>query len=148
MAAGGFAAMMHRVRSTYTLNIGEIVKPKLFNSSKPYGTTIMAPNRGPPSKSGAGKSSSKTAGKGSGNSVGNGSSVKNRISKSKPKAPPPKQQKTKSAQVPQRKKRKIYTDKELGLPKLNMITPVGVEKPRGKKKGKIFVDDRVRISWL
>lgn len=24
---------------------------------------------------------------------------------------------------------------------LNMITPVGVEKPRGKKKGKVFVDD-------
>lgn len=24
-----------------------------------------------------------------------------------------------------------------------MITPVGVEKPKGKKKGKVFVDDRV-----
>jgi hypothetical protein len=148
VAAGGFAAM---TGTKYTLNIGEIFKPKLFNFGKPCkpcGTKTMAPNRGPPSKSGAGKSSSKTGGKGSGNSAGNGSSVKNRISKSKPKAPPPKQQKTKSAQVPQRKKRKIYTDKELGLPKLNMITPVGVEKPRGKKKGKIFVDDRVWIFWL
>ena len=38
----------------------------------------------------------------------------------------------------------MYTDKELGLPMLNMITPVGVEKPRGKKKGKVFVDDSVR----
>jgi len=104
----------------------------------------MAPNRGPPSKSGPGKSSGKTGSKGSGKPAGNGSSVKNRISKSKVKAPPPKQQKTKSAHGPQRKKRKIYTDKELGLPKLNMITPVGVEKPRGKKKGKVFVDDRVR----
>jgi len=24
-----------------------------------------------------------------------------------------------------------------------MITPIGVEKPKGKKKGKVFVDDRV-----
>lgn len=40
-------------------------------------------------------------------------------------------------------KNKKYTDEELGVPQLNMITPVGVEKPRGKKKGKVFVDDRV-----
>lgn len=42
-----------------------------------------------------------------------------------------------------KKKRRIYTEKELGVPALNMITPVGVEKPKGKKKGKVFVDDRV-----
>lgn len=112
----------------------------------------MAPNRGPPSKQGAGKSSSKSGSKpgskGSGKPAGNGSSFKNRVSKSKVKAPPPKQQKTKSAHGPQKKKRKVYTNKELGLPKLNMITPVGVEKPRGKKKGKVFVDDRVRKFWL
>lgn len=40
-------------------------------------------------------------------------------------------------------KNKTYTAEQLGIPKLNMITPVGVEKPRGKKKGKVFVDDRV-----
>lgn len=33
------------------------------------------------------------------------------------------------------------TEKELGIPALNMITPVGVQKPKNKKKGKIFVDD-------
>jgi 60S ribosomal subunit assembly/export protein LOC1 len=44
-----------------------------------------------------------------------------------------------------KKKRRVYTEKELGIPALNMITPIGVEKPKGKKKGKIFVDDRVRI---
>ena len=59
-----------------------------------------------------------------------------------PKLPPPKQQKTKST-GPLKKKKKVYADKELGLPHLNMITPVGVQKPRGKKKGKIFVDDVV-----
>ena len=41
------------------------------------------------------------------------------------------------------KGRKVYTEKELGVPQLNMITPVGVEKPKGGKKGKVFVDDRV-----
>ena len=101
----------------------------------------MAPNRGPPKKTGPVKFS-----KGSKTSTrpgALGANTKNRVSK-KAKAPPPKQQKTKSATGPQKKKRKVYTEKELGLPKLNMITPVGVEKPRGKKKGKIFVDDRVR----
>ena len=49
----------------------------------------------------------------------------------------------KSVTVPVRKKRKVYTEKELEIPKLNMITPVGVEKPKGKKKGKVFVDDKV-----
>ncbi|CAG8962052.1 hypothetical protein HYFRA_00005094 [Hymenoscyphus fraxineus] len=41
-----------------------------------------------------------------------------------------------------RKKRRVYTEKELGVPVLNMVTPVGVEKPRGGKRGKVFVDDR------
>lgn len=37
----------------------------------------------------------------------------------------------------------MYTEKELDIPQLNMITPIGVGKPKGKKKGKVFVDDRV-----
>lgn len=65
-------------------------------------------------------------------------------SKSVLKAPPPKQQKTKSAAPPPKKKRPVYTAEELGVPALNMITPVGAVKPRGKKKGKVFVDDGVR----
>lgn len=68
--------------------------------------------------------------------------TKNKISK-KNKAPPPRQQKTKSASGPVKKNRRVYTDEELGITKLNMITPVGVELPKGKKKGKIFVDDQV-----
>jgi len=47
-----------------------------------------------------------------------------------------------------KKKKRIYTEKELGIPTLNTITPVGVEKPKGKKKGKVFVDDRVRCCKL
>lgn len=45
-----------------------------------------------------------------------------------------------------RNKKKTYTEKELDIPTLNMITPVGVTKPKGKKKGKVFVDDKV--CWL
>lgn len=44
------------------------------------------------------------------------------------------------------KKKKTYTAEELGIPKLNSITPVGVVKPKGKKKGKVFVDDPVRAG--
>ncbi|KAH6686312.1 60S ribosomal subunit assembly/export protein LOC1 [Plectosphaerella plurivora] len=50
----------------------------------------------------------------------------------------------------QRKKNKnrTYSDKELGVPTLNKITPVGVEKPKGKKKGKVFVDDRESMNTI
>lgn len=46
-------------------------------------------------------------------------------------------------ELQKKKKKKVYSAKELGIPELNMVTPVGVEKPKGKKKGKVFVDDRV-----
>ncbi|KAL2432512.1 60S ribosomal subunit assembly/export protein LOC1 [Exophiala dermatitidis] len=76
--------------------------------------------------------------------------------------PPPKQVKTKpgvhsqtatgssssSAAKSSKRKQKTYTDKELNLPTLNMITPVGVQKPRGKKKGKVFVDDRESMMTI
>ena len=73
-------------------------------------------------------------------------SSKSRVSK-KSKVPPPTHQKTKPVQsfAKKPKKQKNYTDEELGIPKLNMITPAGVRAPRGKKKGKVFVDDGVSI---
>ena len=71
-----------------------------------------------------------------------GAKTKSKISK-KINAPPPNQQKTKSATAPVKKKKRVYTEKELGIPTLNMITPVGVSAPKGKKKGKVFVDDAV-----
>lgn len=78
-----------------------------------------------------------------------GSNAKSRVSKKPgPKAPAPKQQKTKSNKGPVKKKKRVYTDKELGIPKLNMITPVGVDLPKGKKKGKVFVDDQVSLRGL
>jgi 60S ribosomal subunit assembly/export protein LOC1 len=77
-------------------------------------------------------------------------------SKSKPKPagkrPTPQQIKTKPGThnrvKPRKKKQRVYTDKELGLPALNMITPAGVQKPKGKKKGKIFVDDRESMMTI
>lgn len=66
--------------------------------------------------------------------------------KQKPKGPVVSQQiKEKNrATLLKKPKKKTYTDEELNIPKLNMITPVGVVKPKGKKKGKVFVDDKVR----
>jgi 60S ribosomal subunit assembly/export protein LOC1 len=34
------------------------------------------------------------------------------------------------------------------LPTLNMITPAGVTKPKGKKKGKIFIDDKESMMTI
>ncbi|KAK3373754.1 60S ribosomal subunit assembly export protein loc-1 [Lasiosphaeria ovina] len=52
------------------------------------------------------------------------------------------------AELLHKKKKRVYTAKELGLPELNMVTPVGVQKPRGKKKGKVFIDDRESMNTI
>lgn len=46
-------------------------------------------------------------------------------------------------QMDKKKKKKTYTEEELGIPKLNSIRPIEVVKPKGQKKGKVFVDDPV-----
>ncbi|KAL2039147.1 hypothetical protein N7G274_008196 [Stereocaulon virgatum] len=99
----------------------------------------MAPTRTVKSSVKGAKASSKTSTL--------GAKTKSWVSK-KLKAPPPKQQKTKPAQGPSKRKRKVYTDKELGIPKLNMITPMGVDLPKGKKKGKVFVDDQQSMMTI
>lgn len=65
-----------------------------------------------------------------------GSALKQRHSIGRPHKP--------AAKV--KKQRRRYTEKELGVTTLNGTVPVGVEKPKGKKKGKIFVDDQVHSS--
>lgn len=80
------------------------------------------------------------------------------IVKSKPKSkkqqgtPPSQQIKDKGRAALLKKlknpKKKLYSDEQLGIPELNMITPVGVEKPKGKKKGKVFVDDTESMSTI
>ncbi|KAK8191119.1 60S ribosomal subunit assembly/export protein loc-1 [Phyllosticta capitalensis] len=46
------------------------------------------------------------------------------------------------------KKERTYTEAQLGIPKLNMITPAGVQKGKGKKKGKVFVDDQQSMMTI
>ncbi|GFF57660.1 60S ribosomal subunit assembly/export protein loc1 [Aspergillus udagawae] len=96
----------------------------------------MAPNK----PSVKGKSSSKGD---SGKSKPLSSASK--VSKKNAKRPPPKEVKSKArteSSLLKKTKKREYTEEELNLPKLNMITPVGVVKPKGKKKGKVFVDDQ------
>ncbi|ANB15294.1 Loc1p [Sugiyamaella lignohabitans] len=46
------------------------------------------------------------------------------------------------------KKQRVYTEKELGIPKLNKsIDPEGIKKPRGKK-GKVFADKNAMLRIL
>ncbi|KAJ9361537.1 hypothetical protein DTO027B9_698 [Paecilomyces variotii] len=107
----------------------------------------MAPNRGSSSKNSAGKPSGGSKGKPS------TLSSASRVSKSsaKVKRPPPKEVKSKARTAPEnlkKKKKREYTEKELDLPALNTITPVGVVKPKGKKKGKTFVDDQESMMTI
>ncbi|KIV91015.1 hypothetical protein PV10_05607 [Exophiala mesophila] len=113
----------------------------------------MAPK--PPTK---GKSKLPTSRKSSTTSSKSSRPSSSSSSKSKPVHRPTKQVKTKPASATlsssalsntKKKKQRVYTDKELDLPKLNMITPAGVTKPaRGKKKGKVFVDDHESMMTI
>ncbi|RMJ21538.1 hypothetical protein PHISP_07596 [Aspergillus sp. HF37] len=80
------------------------------------------------------------------------SSSSSRVSKKNAgKRPPPQEQKSKARTEPgqlKKTKKRQYTEDELDLPKLNMITPAGVVKPRGKKKGKTFVDDQDGMATI
>lgn len=105
----------------------------------------MAPNRGTT------KASNKSGPKKDVKSSTSASKVSKVSKDKKGKRPPPKEMKNKSRSAPdmlKKKKKREYTEKELNLPSLNQITPVGVTKPRGKKKGKVFVDDQVRCAFI
>ncbi|KLJ12687.1 hypothetical protein EMPG_09484 [Blastomyces silverae] len=108
----------------------------------------MAPNRGPSSKA-SNKTSS--ASKSKSKPLSSSSRVSKPKSKSAVSRPPPKEIKAKPRTAPEhlkRRKRRVYTEKELDLPQLNMITPVGVTKPKGMKKGKVFVDDQESMMTI
>jgi 60S ribosomal subunit assembly/export protein LOC1 len=94
-----------------------------------------------PSKGGAGKPSSSKIRKGSTSS-----------SAKKPQGQVSgEQKKTKSANShgqANKKKKKVYTAAELGIPELNGITPEGVTKPPNMKKGKNFVDDNEGMAAI
>ena len=70
------------------------------------------------------------------------SALSKRRAKSLTLAKPGDAQKTKPASIDKKKKRRVYTEAELNIPKLNGIVPIGVQKSKGQKKGKKFVDDQ------
>ncbi|KAJ5701495.1 hypothetical protein N7493_007213 [Penicillium malachiteum] len=97
-----------------------------------------------PTTKGSSKGSSSGGAKGGKPSLSSVSRV-SKSSKKNVKRPPPVEVKSKARTEKenlQKKKKRVYTEAELDLPKLNTITPVGVVKPKGKKKGKTFVDDQ------
>ncbi|KAJ5674789.1 uncharacterized protein N7477_004723 [Penicillium maclennaniae] len=104
----------------------------------------MAPTKGSSSKGSSSGGGSRGSVKGKSSNFSSDSRVSKSSKKNAPKRPPPKEVKSKARTAPenlQKKKKRVYTEAELDLPKLNSITPVGVIKPKGKKKGKTFVDD-------
>lgn len=73
--------------------------------------------------------------------------ISKRKQKSMSLAKPGGAQKTKSIKSKDgKKKRRVYTEKELDIPALNGIIPAGIAKPKGVKKGKKFVDDPASMS--
>ncbi|KAJ9622448.1 60S ribosomal subunit assembly/export protein [Taxawa tesnikishii (nom. ined.)] len=77
-----------------------------------------------------------------------GSSSKIKKVSSGPKPKPVEQKKKSAPHGPAKKKKRVYTEKELGVPTLNSIKPAGVQKPRGVKKGKTFVDDKESMMTI
>ncbi|KAG5301845.1 60S ribosomal subunit assembly/export protein LOC1 [Histoplasma ohiense] len=114
----------------------------------------MAPNRGSSSKSTSkpsNKSSSSSKSKSKSKPLASSSRVSKPKSKSSIRRPLPKEVTAKPRTAPEnlkKRKKRIYTEKELDLPQLNMITPVGVTKPKGMKKGKVFVDDQESMMTI
>ncbi|KAK5993423.1 60S ribosomal subunit assembly/export protein LOC1 [Cladobotryum mycophilum] len=112
----------------------------------------MAPNRTKTikNKHAAPKGGAGPSGKGGGKGGGKRSDTEGISKSKKPKGPAVSQQvKEKNrAALLKKPKRKVYTEAELGIPTLNMITPVGVIKPKGQKKGKVFVDDKESMTTI
>ncbi|KAF2731438.1 hypothetical protein EJ04DRAFT_10557 [Polyplosphaeria fusca] len=103
----------------------------------------MAPTKSP---KGSSKGKAKSAGvRQSKKSTGSApAGISKRKQKSLALAKPGGAQKTKSKSLSSSsttKKKRVYTEKELDIPKLNGIVPAGIVKPKGQKKGKKFVDD-------
>lgn len=120
-----------------------------FFSASPLSVRFPAQYDMAPTK-GSSKGASAGGNKGSKSSTLSSASRVRKSSKGA-KRPPPVEVKNKARTEKEnlaKKKKRVYTEAELDLPKLNSITPVGVVKPKGKKKGKVFVDDQVRIHWL
>nr|OQO00092.1 hypothetical protein B0A51_18074 [Rachicladosporium sp. CCFEE 5018] len=107
----------------------------------------MAPIKGTKTKGGPSKPSNKRSSKPSSGPPGG---VKKRTSSKPTVKPKTVQQKTKSNSnsILTKKKKRIYTAKELNIPELNGIIPNGITKPPNMKKGKNFVDDKEGMNAI
>ncbi|EHK27207.1 uncharacterized protein TRIVIDRAFT_131184 [Trichoderma virens Gv29-8] len=110
----------------------------------------MAPSKTKTIKNKHAGSKSSTGAPGKGGAKRSSTDGVSKSKSKKPKGPVVSQQvKEKNrALLMKRPKKKTYTAEELGIPTLNMITPIGVEKPKGKKKGKVFVDDKESMTTI
>ncbi|KAG9195808.1 hypothetical protein G6011_00929 [Alternaria panax] len=100
----------------------------------------------PPTKSGANKPKAGKSSKPTGSAP---EGISKRKQKSLSLAKPGGAQKTKSlVSKDGRKKKRVYTEKELDIPALNGIIPAGIAKPKGVKKGKKFVDDAASMMAI
>ncbi|KAK4228255.1 hypothetical protein QBC38DRAFT_475695 [Podospora fimiseda] len=108
----------------------------------------MAPTRTVKNKHAGPKSGGKPGGGKSGGSKTGAGVSKGKGGKKGPIVAQQMKGKPNIAGLDKKKKKKVYTAKELGIPELNMVTPVGVTKPKGKKKGKVFVDDRESMNTI
>ena len=95
---------------------------------------------------------SKSVGSSKGGAAKSSSKVMKSKSAKKPQGQVSAEQKKGKSAVAQaqtnKKKKKVYTAAELGIPELNGITPEGVTKPPNMKKGKKFVDDNEGMSAI
>jgi 60S ribosomal subunit assembly/export protein LOC1 len=108
-----------------------------MGASKPSTKGKSSKGKSGPAKSGANKPKSKPKPTGSAPE-----GISKRKQKSMSLAKPGGAQKTKSlVSKDGKKKRRVYSEKELDIPALNGIIPAGIAKPKGVKKGKKFVDD-------
>lgn len=108
----------------------------------------MAPTKPTKGKGASAKGSSKRTSTAPKPSPGSASSKGKKAGSAKARQPPPQVKSKTALGKPAKKKKRIYTEKELGIPALNMITPAGVQKPKGKKKGKVFVDDQESMMTI
>ncbi|CAN9345699.1 hypothetical protein AA0118_g4685 [Alternaria tenuissima] len=107
-------------------------------ASKPSTKGKGSKGKSGPAKSGANKPKSKSS-KPTGSAP---EGISKRKQKSMSLAKPGGAQKTKSlVSKDGKKKKRVYSEKELDIPALNGIIPAGIAKPKGVKKGKKFVDD-------
>jgi 60S ribosomal subunit assembly/export protein LOC1 len=131
----------------YSLTLPKISQNYTTMAPAPTTKSNKAPTRG--GKSGPSKSVGPSKGGAGSSKIRKGSTSS---SAKKPQGQVSgEQKKSKSANShgqANKKKKKVYTAEQLGIPELNGIRPEGVTKPPNMKKGKNFVDDNEGMAAI